>query len=62
MTRTTQIMLVAGIGVVGYLLYQRYRDWQRAQAHPIVLPSDASLIRPVPVDVSLVSDAQVISS
>lgn len=49
-------------GVIAYLLYQKYRDLQRAQAHPIVIPSDSSLLQKVSVNPNLVSDAVIINS
>lgn len=50
------------VGVAGFIVYKRWKDSQRAAAHPIAILPDSRLLKPVAVDASLVTDAQVIPS
>lgn len=59
MKTSTMLLAVGAAGVIGYFLYRKYQDNQRAAAHPVVIPSDASLIRPLPFDPSIVSDVHL---
>ena len=61
MKRST-FFLLAGVGVVaGYFLWRRYQDQQRAAAHPITIAPEATLIKPLPVNPALVSDAVIVA-
>lgn len=59
--QTTTIILLLGGAVAAYFLWKRYQDAQRAAAHPIAVQSDASLIKPLPVNLNLVTDATIVS-
>lgn len=55
------LLLSVAAAVAGILVYRKYRAAKLAQAHPLLLPSDASLLKPLPVDVSLVTDTNLIT-
>ncbi len=52
---------VIAVGAAGYYFYKRWKDGQRAAAHPITIQNDATLLRPMRVDPSLVTDAKIIA-
>jgi len=59
MKRSTWIVL--GVATVaGILLYRKWRDMQRAQAHPIAIAPDSSVLKTIQVNPNLVSDAQIV--
>lgn len=55
------LLLYAAIGGVAYFAWKKYKAAQLAAAHPIVAQPDAKLIQPLPVNPSLVTDAQIVS-
>lgn len=59
MKTSTKFLMIAALAGVGYFVYRRYRDNQIASAHPIVIPNPATLIKPLPVDASLVTDTNL---
>lgn len=59
--KTAHLLIGAAVaGVAGYFLFKRYKDYQRAQAHPLTVQSDAQLIRPLPINPALVTDAKLV--
>lgn len=59
--KTSTLVIGAAVGgIVAYLLYQRYKQAQRAAAHPITIAPDSALLKPMRVNPALVTDATVL--
>jgi len=58
MKRSTWI-LIGVAGIAGVILYRKWRDLKRAQAHPIAIAPDSSVLKTIQVNPALVSDAIV---
>jgi hypothetical protein len=58
--QTAMILGALAVGVAGWFVYRRWKDAQRAAAHPIAILPDSKLLKPVAVNPALVTDAVVI--